>query len=48
MLTFLDEASSLGRDARMIASLPWLPFLRAGAAELATEAATSVHRRLAA
>lgn len=34
VLTFLDEDSSLSSDARMVARLPWLPFLRAGANEL--------------
>ena len=46
VLTFLDEQSTPGADARMVASLPWSPFLRAASAELAT-AATQSLRRLA-
>jgi lycopene beta-cyclase len=47
VLTFLDEESTLPRDAVMAARLPWLPFLRAGASELAVGAAAEMHRRLA-
>ena len=46
VLTFLDEQSTRGADARMVASLPWSPFLRAASAELAA-AATQSLRRLA-
>jgi lycopene beta-cyclase len=38
ILTFLDERSSLAADCRMIARLPWRPFLRAAASELAAGA----------
>ncbi|MEM9514895.1 MAG: lycopene cyclase family protein [Actinomycetota bacterium] len=37
VLTFLDERSSLGADARMVAALPQLPFLRAAASEIAAD-----------
>jgi lycopene beta-cyclase len=48
VLTFLDEDSALMSDARMVARLPWAPFLRAGANELAAEAARAARQRLAA
>lgn len=44
VLTFLDEDSSLGQDARMIARLPWPPFLQAAARELAASAVTPLRR----
>ncbi len=37
VLTFLDERSTLAADARMVAGLPALPFLRAAAAEVAAD-----------
>lgn len=48
VLSFLDEDTSLAQDARMMSTLPRFPFLRAGAAELVVEAASSACRRLAA
>jgi lycopene beta-cyclase len=41
VLTFLDEDTTLVQDARMIAQLPWIPFLRAGATELLAGLAAS-------
>jgi lycopene beta-cyclase len=46
VLAFLDEDTSLAQDARMVSKLPWLPFLRAGAAELAAGTAASARTRL--
>lgn len=45
VLSFLDEDTTLAQDAAMMAKLPLLPFLRAGATELAAEAAASSRRR---
>ncbi|MGK0276297.1 MAG: lycopene beta-cyclase [Ilumatobacter sp.] len=45
VLTFLDEDSTLGNDARMVAKLPWVPFLRASAAELGADLATAINSR---
>jgi lycopene beta-cyclase len=42
VLTFLDEESALGDDARMVAKLPWMPFLRAGASELGADLMSAV------
>ena len=42
VLTFLDEDSTLGNDARMAAKLPWAPFLRASAAEIGAGLATAI------
>lgn len=39
VLSFLDEDTTLAQDARLMSKLPWPPFLRAGAAELAAGAA---------
>jgi lycopene beta-cyclase len=47
VLSFLDEDTTLTEDARMMSKLPWLPFLRAGGAELAVGAVAAT-RRLAA
>jgi len=47
VLTFLDEASTLAADARMMAKLPWSPFLRAAAAEVRASAAATARRQLA-
>ncbi len=44
VLTFLDEDSAVRDDARMIARLPWRPFLRAGAGELAADLTAAVAR----
>ncbi|MEM9039666.1 MAG: lycopene cyclase family protein [Actinomycetota bacterium] len=44
VLTFLDERSTLAADARMLARLPWPPFLRAAASELGRGATTSITR----
>ena len=46
VLSFLDEDTTLAQDARMMAKLPRYPFLRAGAAELGVEAASSARRHL--
>ena len=48
VLTFLDEDSTLADDARMMAKLPWPPFLRAGALELGAGAVDSARHRLTA
>jgi lycopene beta-cyclase len=45
VLTFLDEGSTLGDDARMVARLPWAPFLRAGAAEFGADLVTAISGR---
>lgn len=45
VLTFLDEDSTFGNDARMVAKLPWAPFLRASAAEFGADLATAVTSR---
>ena len=45
VLSFLDEDTTLASDARMVAQLPWLPFLRAGGIELGIGATASVRRR---
>jgi lycopene beta-cyclase len=45
VLTFLDEDSTFSSDARMVAKLPWAPFLRATAAELGADLATAVTSR---
>ncbi len=47
VLTFLDEESTLGADARMMGKLPWAPFLRAAAAEVRASATAVAHRQLA-
>ncbi len=44
VLSFLDEDTTLSRDARMVARLPWRPFLRAGAVELGVGLASSARR----
>ena len=46
VLTFLDEQSSLAADLRMIAGLPWAPFLRAAAAELGADVRHQLPMRL--
>jgi lycopene beta-cyclase len=46
VLTFLDEKSTLAADAKMVAQLPWAPFLRAASAELGASATASMRRRL--
>ncbi len=46
VLTFLDEQSTLGADARMVTQLPWSPFLRAASAELGASTLASLRRRL--
>jgi len=38
VLTFLDERSSIVADGRMIAGLPWKPFLHAAASEFGADA----------
>jgi lycopene beta-cyclase len=48
VLTFLDEDTKVLGDVRMMARLPWWPFLRAGASELAANVAVSGRQRLAA
>ena len=45
VLTFLDEDSTLGNDARMVAKLPLVPFLRAGAAEFGAYLTTAINSR---
>ncbi|MFT5978004.1 MAG: lycopene beta-cyclase [Candidatus Azotimanducaceae bacterium] len=45
VLTFLDEDSTLGKDARMVAKLPWVPFVRAAVAEFGADLATAITRR---
>ena len=45
VLTFLDEDSTVGIDARMVAKLPWPPFLRAAALEFGADLATAITRR---
>jgi lycopene beta-cyclase len=45
VLTFLDEDSTLGNDARMIAKLPWVPFVRAAVAEFGADLATAITSR---
>jgi lycopene beta-cyclase len=45
VLTFLDERSSLGADARLVAHLPWPPFLRAAASELGVIATSAITGR---
>ena len=47
VLTFLDEQTTLGADARMVSQLPWSPFLRAAFAELSASTLTSIRRRVA-
>lgn len=47
VLSFLDEDTTLAKDARMVSRLPWLPFLRAGAVELAAGATASARTHLA-
>jgi len=42
VLTFLEESSSLQRDARLFARLPWWPFLRAAAHEWVSKLATKI------
>ena len=46
VLTFLDEQSTFGADARMVTQLPWSPFLRAASAELGASTLASLRRRL--
>jgi len=46
VLTFLDEDTRLGDDLRLIAGLPRLPFLRAGAVELAAEGSARLRKRV--
>ena len=45
VLTFLDEDSTLANDARMVAKLPWVPFLRASAAEFGADLAAAINSR---
>lgn len=45
VLTFLDEDSTFGNDARMVSKLPWAPFLRAGAAEFGADLAGAIASR---
>ena len=45
VLTFLDENSTLRDDARMIATLPWAPFLRAAASEVGADLTAAVTGR---
>ncbi len=47
VLTFLDEDSTLAADARLMSRLPWPPFVRAAAAELAAGTTDVLRRRLA-
>jgi lycopene beta-cyclase len=44
VLSFLDEDTTCRRDARMVARLPWMPFLRAGAVELGVDLMASARR----
>jgi lycopene beta-cyclase len=46
VLTFLDERSTLPADCRMIAGLPWTPFLRAAASELGADVRQQIPMRL--
>jgi lycopene beta-cyclase len=46
VLTFLDERSTLAADGRMIAGLPWTPFLRAAVSELGADARQQLPLRL--
>lgn len=46
VLTFLDERSTLAADCRMIAGLPWKPFLQAAACELGADARQQFPMRL--
>lgn len=46
VLTFLDERSTLAADCRMIAGLPWKPFLQAAASELGADARQQIPMRL--
>lgn len=48
VVAFLDEDTTLFQDTRMMAKLPWNPFLRAGATELAIAATGSVRSHFAA
>ena len=45
VLTFLDEDSTLGNDARMLTKLPWAPFLRAAATEFGADLLAAVSGR---
>ncbi len=45
VLTFLDEESTFGDDARMVSKLPWTPFLRAAVSELGADLSTTVAGR---
>ncbi|MGA7757392.1 MAG: lycopene cyclase family protein [Ilumatobacteraceae bacterium] len=47
VLTFLDEDSTLAADARLMSRLPWPPFVRAAASELAAGTTSALRRRLA-
>lgn len=47
VLSFLDEDTTLAQDAKTVSKLPWFPFLRAGAAELGAQGASSARRFLA-
>jgi lycopene beta-cyclase len=46
VLTFLDERSTLAADGRMIAGLPWRPFLQAAVSELTADARRQIPMRL--
>jgi lycopene beta-cyclase len=46
ILTFLDERSTFAADCRMIAGLPWKPFLQAAASELGADARQQIPMRL--
>ena len=45
VLSFLDEDTTLAADARMVAQLPWLPFVRAAAVELGFGVTAFARRR---
>jgi lycopene beta-cyclase len=46
VLTFLDERSTIAADCRMVAGLPWKPFLQAAASELGADARQQIPMRL--
>ncbi len=48
VVAFLDEDTTLLEDTRMMAKLPWAPFVRAGATELAVATTASLRSRFAA
>ncbi|MEM1332610.1 MAG: lycopene cyclase family protein [Actinomycetota bacterium] len=45
VLTFLDEASSLTDDARMMTRLPWPPFVRSALGEVGDDVRDAMRRR---